>query len=129
MNDLLKELTSEARILTKADVYKVARESRFLTVRLPTEAMLVVGIGVLAVVTIPTGRFGRIEDVVVRDRYRSRGIGKGIMGMLIEEGRNLGLLRLDLTSNPRRETANRLYQNLGFSRIRTNMYRLQLRTR
>lgn len=42
------------------------------------------------------------------------------------EAQRLGLRRLDLTSRPSRETANALYQSLGYVRRDTNVYRLRL---
>ena len=91
-----------------------------------TDKCLVIGIGTLVSIVIPSGRFGRIEDVVVAEGYRGHGIGREITKRLITEARELELQRVDLTSHPTREAANKLYAALGFVKRDTNLYRLAL---
>lgn len=87
----------------------------------------VIGVGILFVLPLLTGRVGRIESVVVDDAYRGQGIGKEITLRLIAKAGELGLDEIDLTSNPTRVAANALYQKLGFRRYDTNVYRLKLK--
>ena len=65
-----------------------------------------------------------IESVVVGSRCRGRGYGKALMSTLIETARSLKVHHIQLTSNPVRVAANRLYQELGFERYDTNCYKL-----
>ncbi|MCC6568182.1 MAG: GNAT family N-acetyltransferase, partial [Anaerolineales bacterium] len=44
----------------------------------------------------------------------------------IELAREAGASNISLTSNPKREAANLLYQRLGFQRRETNLYILHL---
>ncbi len=80
----------------------------------------------LVVFAIPTGLRAWIEDVVVDDRARGKGVGAELNKRAIELARTLGATTVDLTSRPTREAANRLYQRLGFQPRETNVYRYQL---
>lgn len=75
---------------------------------------------------IPTGLKAWIEDVVVDDAGRGRGIGAMLNNAAIVEARARGAKHVNLTSRPSREAANRLYQRLGFELYPTNMYRYTL---
>ncbi len=59
-------------------------------------------------------------------RNRGRGIGKKLMLHLIRVAKKAGALTIDLTSNPSRKEANRLYRALGFEKRKTNVYRMTL---
>ena len=77
----------------------------------------------LAFYRIPTGRKAWIEDVVVDERARGRGVGAALNEAALEEARRRGVKDVSLTSRPSREAANRLYQRLGFVERETNVYR------
>jgi ribosomal protein S18 acetylase RimI-like enzyme len=80
----------------------------------------------LVVFPIPTGWRAWIEDVVVDDAARGRGVGEALNRHAIERARTAGCSTVDLTSRPSREAANRLYQRLGFTPRQTNIYRYEL---
>ena len=84
------------------------------------------GILTLAIIEIPTGKLARIEDVVVDKESRGKGIGEQLTLSAIEKAKSLGIKKIDLTSNPSREAANRLYQRMGFTQRNTNVYRLEI---
>ncbi len=67
-----------------------------------------------------------IESVVVSSRCRGRGYGKELMSALIEAAGRFKAHHIQLTSNPARVAANRLYQALGFKRYETNCYKMEL---
>ena len=67
-----------------------------------------------------------IESVVVSARCRGRGFGKELMSALMEAAKQQKAHHIQLTSNPARVAANRLYQALGFRRYETNCYKLEL---
>lgn len=75
----------------------------------------------------PTGSKAWIEDVVVDEAYRGRGLGRVLMAHAMEYCKAEGIGTVYLTSNPRRVAANALYQSMGFGRKETNMYRLELK--
>jgi ribosomal protein S18 acetylase RimI-like enzyme len=72
---------------------------------------------------LPTGLKAWIEDVVVDQRFRGRGIGADLSLAGLRRAEAEGAATVDLTSRPSREAANRLYQRLGFVQRETNVYR------
>lgn len=85
----------------------------------------IVGMLTLAVFRIPTGLRAWIEDVVVDEAARGRGVGAALTNAAIRLADSRGARTVDLTSRPSREAANRLYQRLGFVARKTNVYRFE----
>jgi ribosomal protein S18 acetylase RimI-like enzyme len=83
----------------------------------------IVGTLTLVVFRIPTGVRAWIEDVVVDEGARGRGVGQALTRAAIDRAAQAGARTVDLTSRPAREAANRLYQGLGFQARATNVYR------
>ena len=83
----------------------------------------IVGMLTLVVFRIPTGVRAWIEDVVVDEDARGRGVGEALNLEAIRRALELGARTVELTSRPSREAANRLYQRLGFVRRDSNLYR------
>jgi ribosomal protein S18 acetylase RimI-like enzyme len=86
----------------------------------------IVGSLTLAFYRIPTGLKAWIEDVVVDGSARGQGVGEALNTAAIDEARRRGAKNVSLTSRASRESANRLYQRLGFEPYDTNMYRFKL---
>lgn len=101
--------------------------STLLVARDPDEHGPIVAILCLAIYRVPTGLRSIIEDVIVDENMRRRGIGEALMRHAIEMAREAGAEGVSLTSNPRREAANRLYQSLGFELRKTNPYVYKLK--
>jgi ribosomal protein S18 acetylase RimI-like enzyme len=80
----------------------------------------------LVVYRIPTGVRAAIEDVVVDQAGRGRGVGEALTQSALELAAKHGAKTVDLTSRPSREAANRLYERVGFERRETNMWRYNL---
>jgi ribosomal protein S18 acetylase RimI-like enzyme len=85
----------------------------------------IIGMLTLAVFRIPTGLRAWIEDVVVDEAARGRGVGAALTNAAIRLANERGARTVDLTSRPAREAANRLYQRLGFVLRETNVYRFE----
>ena len=85
----------------------------------------VVGMLTLALFPIPTGVRAWIEDVVVDERERGRGIAAALTHEALRLAAGHGARTVELTSRPDREAANRLYARLGFRRRETNVYRYE----
>ncbi|MCH7788491.1 MAG: GNAT family N-acetyltransferase [Acidobacteria bacterium] len=83
----------------------------------------IVGSLTLAMFLIPTGRRAWIEDVVVDESARGKGVGALLNEAALDHARTAGARTVDLTSRPSREAANRLYRRLGFVARDTNVYR------
>ncbi len=88
----------------------------------------IVGSLTLALFRIPTGVRAWIEDVVVDESVRGRGVGEALTVHALDRARATGARTVDLTSRPSREAANRLYRRIGFSERSTNVYRFDLTT-
>ena len=58
---------------------------------------------------------------------RGKGIGEKLTQFAIDYAVEQGFAEIDLTSNPTRVAANKLYQKLGFVLRETNIYRLNIR--
>lgn len=80
----------------------------------------------LVIYKIPTGTKAWIEDVITDESARGHGYGKQLMEHAIAHARSIGIKKINLTSSPFREAANKLYLNIGFELRETNMYRLEL---
>jgi ribosomal protein S18 acetylase RimI-like enzyme len=89
---------------------------------------VVVGVLTLVVFRIPTGVRAWIEDVVVDEGARGKGVGEALSRAALDRAAAQGARTVELTSRPSREAANRLYQRLGFRPRETNVYRIELGT-
>lgn len=107
-----------AMVASDASVVLVARGG--------DESGTILGSLTLALFRIPTGVRAWIEDVVVDEAARGRGVGEALTLAALERARAAGARTVDLTSRPSREAANRLYQRLGFTERETNVYRFSL---
>ena len=63
-----------------------------------------------------------IEDMIVDQEYRGRGLGLKVMEKLISKAKSEGIEVLELTTNPKRIAANELYKKVGFNLHPTNHY-------
>ena len=84
----------------------------------------VVGSLTLVIFPIPTGTRAWIEDVVVDEAARGRGVGAALTNEAVRLARAGGARTVDLTSRPARAAANRLYERLGFELRDSKVYRL-----
>jgi ribosomal protein S18 acetylase RimI-like enzyme len=82
-------------------------------------------LGFLTLVTfrIPTGLRAWIEDVVVDEGARGKGVGEALTRAALDAAQARGARTVELTSRASREAANRLYQRVGFQIRETNVYR------
>ena len=107
-----------AMVRSKATIVLVARD--------PAQDGEIVGSLSLVLFRIPTGVRAWIEDVVVDEAARGKGVGEALNKFALDRARSGGARTVDLTSRPSREAANRLYQRLGFVERETNVYRYDL---
>ena len=86
----------------------------------------IVACGSLCIFHQPFSTDASIESVVVSSKMRGKGLGRKLMEHLIEEASKMNVDCIHLTSNPKREAANALYQKMGFERYETNCYMMKL---
>ncbi len=98
-----------------------------VTLLVARDSSLVVGLAAVVVYATPIWLKARIEDVVVDQGARGRGVGEALVKECIEVARKRGAGIVELQSARSREAANRLYPRLGFELRDSNVYRLTLR--
>jgi ribosomal protein S18 acetylase RimI-like enzyme len=125
VNRLLPQLSKSAKLIDIKQLNRLT-ESECTRLYFAKEGTEVLGMLSLVVFPIPTGIKAWIEDVVVDERARGKGVGKALMKKALAEAGNLGTKSIDLTSRPSRETANKLYQSIGYQERETNVYRYKI---
>jgi len=124
INGLLPQLSPSAVALDESDLRNIV-DSESTKLFLAIDEDGVFGMLSLVLFRIPTGRKAWVEDVVVDEKARGRGVGKLLTEHAIQVAREHGAHSVDLTSRPSREAANALYQRVGFEQRETNVYRFQ----
>jgi ribosomal protein S18 acetylase RimI-like enzyme len=122
---LIPQLSSSSPPPRREELQELV-DSPATTLLLARDGDAIVGSLTLVVFRIPTGLRAWIEDVVVDDSARGKGVGAALNEHALDVARGLGARTVDLTSRPSREAANRLYQRLGFEARDTNVYRITL---
>jgi len=125
INSLLAQLSSSGKTISEPALSSLLKDDHTQII-VCKDAGKIIGMGSVVVINIPTGLTARIEDVVVDEVYRGKGVGRQLMLELINCAQSQGALSIELTSRPQREAANALYQKLGFQRKDTNVYRMKL---
>ena len=97
-----------------------------LIARDPATGGRIIGILCLNVYRVPTGVRSIIEDVVVDESARRKGVGEALTRRALDLAREAGASGVSLTSRPEREAANYLYQSMGFELRKTNAYHYKL---
>ena len=124
-NRLIPQLSRSAAVPTPDLIREIveAQSNTVLIARDQREDGRIVGLLTLVVFRIPTGVRAWIEDVVVDEAVRGRGVGEALSQEAVRRALGLGARTVELTSRPSREAANRLYERLGFVRRDSNVYR------
>jgi ribosomal protein S18 acetylase RimI-like enzyme len=125
VSSLIGALSTTARSPSWEEINEVVT-SPTTTLLLARDGSEVIGMLTLILVQIPTGLRGHIEDVVVAESHRKKGVGEALSKHALTIAQTKGARTVDLTSRPSREAANRLYQRLGFKLRDTCVYRYTL---
>ena len=123
--ELIPQLSSSSPPPSREFLTRIV-ESEASTLLLAQEDDQILGSLTLVIFAIPTGIRAWIEDVVVSDAARGKGVGTELNNDALRRAREAGATTVDLTSRPSREAANRLYQRIGFEQRDTNVYRYSL---
>ena len=122
VNRLLPQLSKSSKLINWSSLQKLTN-SECTRLYVAKEEDTIFGMLSLVVFSIPTGTKAWIEDVVVDEKARGKGVGKELMNHALNVAKELGAKSADLTSRPSREAANKLYQAIGFEGRETNVYR------
>jgi len=125
INELLPQLSSSAKPLTASKLTEIIQsESSHLL--MAEESGKFYGSLTLVTFMIPTGIRAWIEDVVVKENARGKGVSKLLSERAVGLASEIGAKTVDLTSRPSREAANALYKKVGFEMRETNVYRYKI---
>jgi ribosomal protein S18 acetylase RimI-like enzyme len=123
MTELLPQLSSSAPPVTAYMLEDIVDSPACNLLVARDAAGRIVGSLTLVMFRVPTGLRAWIEDVVVDRSVRGRGAGAALVQAALGIAAEAGARTVDLTSNPKRVEANRLYRRLGFEARETNVYR------
>ncbi len=126
MDRLIPQLSSAHIPPTKEQLVRIIESSATILLTAHNETGII-GFLSLILYRVPTGLKAWIEDVVVDRSERGRGTGEALIRHVVELAQKKGAKWVDLTLRPSRETANRLYQKIGFRQRETNVYRCDLK--
>ena len=118
---LLPQLTQKP-VPSKEDLAEILTSPNTIVITACRERHIV-GMLTLVLYRSPSALRARIEDVVVDQPFRGQGIGRAIIGHAMGLAARKKATTIDLTSNPTRKTANKLYESIGFKKHDTNIYR------
>ena len=127
INELLQELSSNEKSIGEDDIRTVVESGVLFVAR--EEKGKIVGTASLFLISKLSGFSARVEDVIVAESHRGQGIGKQLMEAVLEYQwqKHTAPIMIELTSNPSRIAANKLYQTLGFEKYDTNVYRRSIK--
>lgn len=121
LEKLFSQLTGQEK--TNMDVDIMLEEKRNFYAVMEENGELI-GFGALVLYYVPThGLVSRLEDIIVDESQRGKGYGKILVENLINHAKEQGVSQIDLTSNPKRVAAHKLYESLGFKKRDTETYR------
>ena len=119
---LMPQLTGKEKYPSLEELEKVV-QSKDTFLFFAREKEEVIGTLTLVFYRIPSGLKAWIEDVIVDESARGKGVATALLWHALHIAREEGALKVDLTSLPRRVAANRLYLKMGFEKRESNMYR------
>ncbi len=116
---LMKQLNPE---LKPPSLSHIIPESGNLYILCAFEGKELLGMATLAVYRVLSGEKGWIEDVVVDQKHRRKGVARILTEQLIQLSRDRGLDQLMLYTGTHRKAAQQLYEQCGFSKKNSYLY-------
>jgi len=120
---LVHQLDLSARV-DEQSLYKALLNGHLCTIK---DADNLVGMGWIFPRQTLLRKQAVIEDMIVDESQRGKGIGEKILRDLIDWAKHNQIEVIELTTNPKRTAANTLYKKCGFVLHETNHYLLDLR--
>ena len=119
---LVPQLTSNNPPPSRDDLAALVKSESSTLIIARADDESIIGAACVTVYRVPTGIRAIIEDVIVDVSARGRGVGETLIRRCLDIAREKGASGVSLTSNPKREAANKLYQKMGFRKRETNAY-------
>lgn len=125
LSRLLPQLNPDLPALTQERLDRVVNDpaTTLLIARGDEDETIIATASVLVYMT-PAHVKARIEDVVVDDSVRGKGVGKELVLRCVEVARESGAEIVELQSARWRQVANKLYPKIGFELRDSNLYRI-----
>ena len=123
MQRLIPQLSPSAAVPEAAWLGRVVTDDHVALLLARDDAGRIVGTLTLSWFPLPLGLRAWVNDVVVDEAARGRGVAGAMVREALRRAEAMGAPELRLTSHPARAAANRLYARLGFERRETNSYR------
>lgn len=117
---LMSELAGQRRDLSETDLRAVVRANHLFIALVEGR---IVGAVCLVPMRLPQGVRLWIESVIVAPKHRRGGLGRRLMEAALSKARDYGDVPISLTSNPTRGAAHQLFEQLGFGRADTSVFR------
>jgi GNAT superfamily N-acetyltransferase len=123
---LLPQLNPQLPVPTMERLQEIMADPA-VTLLLARDGQQIVGTATVIVYTTPFWIKARLDEVVVDEGARGKGVGAALVNACLDLARRSGAELAELQSGVQREAANRLYPRMGFQLRETNVYRIVLR--
>lgn len=123
---LMPQLSLSATIPNESDLKNII-DAFGTTLFVAEEDDRIMGSLTLVIFQVPDGIRASIQNVVVDEDARGKGVGRSLCEAAVKKSQEEGVETIDLTSSSKRESANRLYKKMGFQKRDTNVYRYKIR--
>lgn len=123
--NLLPQLNAQLPVPTMERLQALVADPA-VTLLLARDGQEVVGTTTVIVYTTPFWIKARLDEVVVDEAARGKGVGAALVTAALDVAREKGAQVAELQSGVQREAANRLYPRMGFKLRETNVYRIVL---
>src|ERR1700682_794982 len=120
---LLPQLNPQLPIPTMERLQAIISDPA-VTLLLARDGQQIVGTTTVIVYTTPFWIKARLDEVVVDESARGKGVGAALVSAALDVARAKGAQVAELQSGVQREAANRLYPRMGFKPRETNVYRI-----
>jgi ribosomal protein S18 acetylase RimI-like enzyme len=117
LSELYLQLNAQLKQLQLSTILEVSED-----IAACFEKNIVIGIAMMANYKVVSGYKGIIEDVVVSEQHRGKGIGRKLMELLLKEAKVRKLNDVLLFSSHHRTAAIALYKSLGFNMKSSGLY-------
>lgn len=123
----LQEQLSKLYVQLNAEIKQLAlqnilEDQEYIDIAVCLENKELVGIAMMANYKVVSGYKGMIEDVVVSEAHRGKGIGRKLMELLLNQAKKRKLDDVLLFSGHHRTAAIGLYKSLGFTLKNSGLY-------
>ncbi len=119
LSELYLQLNSQLKQVPLSTILEVPER---IDIAACFEKNVLIGIAMMANYKVVSGYKGMIEDVVVSEQHRGKGIGRKLMELLIEQAKIRKLNDVLLFSGHHRTAAIALYKSLGFNIKTSGLY-------